>query len=132
VAPEAAEALSTIFQRCGFHRNVRVLALKRNNTLHALFVLDESDIGLNLSELLNSVKILVVRPAETPWPVLAQALGQLLATYRIGRVPVLFYPHSYVEENGIPFEKCYQLWIFDIHHVHRFLEYVQRRFHLRI
>ena len=91
---------------------------------------NQSDLGFNLSELLNGIKVLVAKPEALPWSVLSVAIAQLTSDYQLERVPILFYPTSYVDGREVPFEKHYQLWILSVQWGNEYLEYVQKRFHL--
>lgn len=128
----AEESLGEIYKRLGLLRKWRVYALKHGEKLDAVLIVDQSNLGFNLSELLNSIKILVTNPEELPWNILSMAIGQLMRTYRhMEKVPVLFYPIEYVRANSIPYEKQYQLWLYDARSVGQFMEYMQRKFRFR-
>jgi hypothetical protein len=60
--------------------------------------------------------------------VLSTALGRLTGFFKMERIPVLFYPSSYVEAEHIPFEKRYKLWILNVRYGNEYMEYVQKRF----
>ncbi len=59
------------------------------------------------------------------------AIGKLIGAYNMEKVPIMFYPTDYVDANSIPYEKHYQLWIYDARHVDKFMEYVKRKFRIR-
>jgi hypothetical protein len=76
---------------------------------------------------LNGIKILVVKPESLPWDILSTAIGQLAPLYGVARVPVLIYPAEYAEATGIPYEKHYQLWIYDVRFVGKFKDFMEQR-----
>ena len=47
------------------------------------------------------------------------------------RVPVLFHPFSYVEEQGIPYEKQYQAWVLDVRHGDAYMKYMREKYRIR-
>ncbi len=125
------ESLGEVYDRLGFCRKWRIYSLKHGEELKAVLILNQSDLGVNLSELLNSIKVLVTSPTNLPWNILSMAIGKLIGTYRMEKVPIMFYPTEYVRANSIPYEKQYQLWIYNARHVDLFMEYVQRKFRVR-
>ena len=124
------ESLEEIYRRLGFFRKRQAFSLTHEGRVNAVLLLDQSDPGLNLSELLNSIKILVMDPEDLPWKVLSIAVSQLIKQYRMEKVPIMIFPFDYVEAHRIPYEKQYQLWAFDASLVNQFIEYVQHKFHL--
>ena len=103
------ESLEEVYSRLGFLRTKTAYSLTHKGDLHAVLIVNQSDLGINLSELLNCIKILVITPEELPWNVLSTAIAQLTGIYDMERVPVLFYPSNYVEAKKVPYEKHYQL-----------------------
>lgn len=123
-------SLEATYDRLGLTRRCSVLSLSFQGELCALLVANRSDLGFNLSELLNGIKVLIAKPEALPWSVLSVAIAQLTSDYQMERVPILFYPTSYVEGRDVPFEKYYQLWILSVQWGNEYLEYIQRRFHI--
>ena len=124
------ESLEKLYKRLGLVRRWKAYSLTHNSELNAVLIADQSDPGLNLSELLNGIKILVANPEGLPWDILSIAIGQLTPIYDTEKVPVLIYPFEYVKIKGIPYEKQYQLWIYDVHFVSRFKEFLQKKFRI--
>jgi hypothetical protein len=124
------ESLQEIYNEMGLTRTWQTYSLKSNGKLHAIFVVNHSDLGFNLSELLNGIKVLVLNPKKLPWNVLSTSISQLAGEFQTERVPVLFYPVSYVEENEIPYEKLYQMWVLNVQHGNEYLEYMQKKFRI--
>jgi hypothetical protein len=79
---------------------------------------------------LNGIKVLVANSKALPWTILSTAISQLAGEFQMERVPVLFYPTSYVEENEIPYEKQYQMWVLNVQHGNEYLEYMQKKFRI--
>jgi len=123
-------SLEEVYRNLGLTRTWQTHSLKSSGKLTALLIVNHSDFGLNLSELLNGIKVLVSNSKILPWSVLSTAISQLAGEYEMERVPVLFYPMSYVEENEIPYEKRYQMWILNVQHGNEYLEYMQKKFRI--
>jgi len=124
------ESLEQVYNRLGFFRKVTIYSLSHRGDLNAVLIVNQSDLGINLSELLNGITILIMNHEDLPWNVLSTAIAELTGVYDMERVPVLFYPFEYVEAMKVPYEKQYQLWIYDARFVSRFTEYLQRRFRI--
>jgi hypothetical protein len=124
------EDLEEIYSDLGFLRRCRLYALKNGDQLKAVLMVNQSDLGLNLSELLNGITVLVTNPAELSWNILSTAIAQFTSLFNMEKVPILFYPSEYVRERDIPFEKHYQLWILNVNYGNEYLEYMNKRFRI--
>jgi len=102
-------------------------SLKEYDRLKAVLIVNQSDPGLNLSELLNGVKILVLDTAGLPWEILNSALSQLTGIFKIDKVPLLIYPAAYLDFHGVSWEKQYLLWIMDVQYGKDYVEYMQNK-----
>ncbi|MGO9137637.1 MAG: PilZ domain-containing protein [Syntrophales bacterium] len=125
------DSLEKVSQRLGFTRKWTVYSLNEGNNLKAVLIVNQSDVGVNLSELLNSIKALIVDSENLPWEVLSAAVAQLTGVYHLDSIPLLIYPSAYSEVMNIPTEKKYQLWITNMRHSNKFMEYVQRHFRMK-
>ena len=123
--------LEKLYRRSGLTRRWRTYALTYRHSLYALMIANESNPGINLSELLNGIKILVTNPDNLPWEVLSAAIGRLASRYDTDRVPTLIFPVDYVKSKSIPSDKEYLLWIYDIQNVGRFKSYLKRKFRIQ-
>lgn len=121
------EELEAMYSKHGLLRRMNVYALKRAEQTMAIFIADHSDRGLNLSELLNCIKVIVLRGDELPWKILHKAVSQLAQKYDMEKIPVMCYPSEYLGEKGIPCEKTYQLWILNVDAGDQFMEYMHQR-----
>ncbi|MBN1105313.1 MAG: hypothetical protein JXL84_18010 [Deltaproteobacteria bacterium] len=124
------ENLKKLYANLGFKRSWKLYSLLHEGNLHAVLIVNQSDLGFNLSELLNGITILVTRPEGLPWSVLSVAISILAGDYKAERIPVLFFPAGYVQKMGIPYEKQYQLWILNVQYGNEYLEYMQKRFRI--
>ena len=125
------ESLEQVAQRLGFIRKWKIYSLVNRGCLKAVMVVNQSDVGINLSELLNGIKALVIDPENLPWEVFSIAVAQLTGVYQLDVIPLLIYPSVYADITNIPREKKYQMWILNVlHHpsANEFVEYMQRRF----
>jgi hypothetical protein len=124
------EHLSQLYAKLGFRRSWEVYSLTFKSALKAILICNHSDLGFNLSELLNGIKVLVTDPEGLPWNVLSIAISTLGARYRTDKVPVLSFPVDYVKAKGIPYEKLYQFWVLNVQYGNEYLEYMQKKFRI--
>jgi hypothetical protein len=124
------ESLEKVYERLGFLRKQKAYALIRQGKLKAALIVNQSELGFNLSELLNSIKIIVTDPEDLPWNVLSIAISRLTAVYHMEKVPILFYPFDYVRIEDVPCEKQYQVWVLDVQYGNEYMEYMQKKFRI--
>jgi hypothetical protein len=121
------DSLKTVFARLGFARDWTAYSLIHEEKLRAVLVVNRSDLGVNLSELLNCIQVLIVDPEGLPYDILSMAFDQLAAIYQMSEIPVLISPSDYSETQGISCEKQYALWILNMSEGgNSYLEYMQR------
>lgn len=104
------KSLESMYASHGLKRNWSSSVLKYNGKLKAFFIVDRSDRGINLSELLNSIKILIVDDKDLSWDILNRAICSVATVYKSEKIPVLVYPHAYMDDNKISYDKKYNLW----------------------
>jgi len=125
------ECIEKLYNKLGFIRELKTYSLTSYGKLNAVLIVDKSNLGLNLSELLNSIKIVVTNPEDLPWDVLSIAIGQLSPIYNKAKVPVMIYPLDYADARQIPYEKQYQLWILNVRYGDEYMEFMQRKFRIK-
>jgi len=118
--------LNEEYRKLGFRRDRRIFALKCSGDLRAVILSDVSDIGLNLSDLTNCIKLLVLDPRGLTRTVLQACFGQLIRLAGYKEMPVMVYPDEFLGEAGIPFEKSYNLWIINMQHTDDYFRYLNR------
>lgn len=124
---DEGEPLSEIYERQGFVRRWKTFALSYRNTLKAVLIVNHSDIALNLSDLLNGIKIIVTDPAGLDWTILTSALNRFTPAYRVETIPLLIYPSNFPTEQGVKVDKQYLLWILDVQHGRQYLDYMEHK-----
>ncbi|RJP47260.1 MAG: PilZ domain-containing protein [Desulfobacteraceae bacterium] len=129
--PEAgAASLESVFNRHGFLRKWRFYSLVYQEQLKAVFIADQSDLAINMSNLLNSIKILITDPDGLTSELLSRAVSELGRLYDMDKITLLIYPASAAQSMGISYPKQYQLWILNVRYSNQFMDYSQK--HLRI
>ena len=124
------ESLEKIFERLGLLRRWQKYSLLYQNHLKAVFIVDQSDLVINMSGLLNCIKVLVIDPAWLNLELLSIAVTKLGRVYYLDKITLLIYPASVIETTDISCNKQYQLWITDMRYSNQFMDYVQNKFRM--
>ena len=123
----AEEGLNEIYRECGFKRRKLLFSLKEKEDLIAIFMLNISDIGLNLSDLTNCIHVFILEPHNLPSDMLHGALSKIASYYDHDNIPVLIFPSSYTDNNSISINKKYNFWVLDVHKIgDRYYSYLDR------
>ncbi len=121
------ETLNNIYREYGFKRDKFLFSLKAKNELIAIFMVNISDVGLNLSELTNCVHIFILEPHNLPNDTLHATLSEISKHYDHDNIPVLIFPSSYTDNNSITINKIYNFWVLDVHKIgDRYYSYLDR------
>jgi hypothetical protein len=115
----------------GFTRKWSIYGLFHEHRPICVLIVNQSDFGVNLSELLNSITVMAIEQDLLDWETLLSAVSQLAVVYAVDRVPLLIYPENYMASKGLACEKRYNLWIVDMHYSNLFLEFVQKKFRMK-
>jgi hypothetical protein len=126
------ETLEEVYRRHGFLRQWHTYALLKEQSLKAVLVVNHSSPGLNLSEFLNNIKIIVTDPIGLPWEVLTAALARLAPEFKTEIVPLLIFPANYPSERGLKVDKHYLLWILDTQYGNEYLDYMEEKTKLNL
>jgi hypothetical protein len=120
------------FAKAGFIRNCQTFCLYLEDKLAAFFIVNKSDLGLNLSDLLNGIKIIIVNDERLKWDIILATINKLSFYYKEGHIPLLIYPSNYLSGQGISANKNYQLWtIKNDPYVEQYAEYMASKFRMR-
>lgn len=127
--PEQADAsqLKSAYHRIGLKRDRHILALSHRDRLVAVVAVDVADLGLNMSDLTSSVKIIVVNGKQLTHEVIKAAIASVSHYLELQEIPVLLYPREVANRVGIDYEKSYCMWVFDLHRdVDNYYQFLQR------
>lgn len=123
---ENINELAELYTQCGLKRERYLFSLKKDTVLKAIFILNISDAGLNLSELTNNITAIVIDPDKLTKDILYSALSCQLEKSEQNEIPVLLYPDAQVEDAVIPHEKLYKLWIINTKYGDPYFRYMHR------
>ncbi len=119
------------FAQAGFKRNCQTLCLCQNDNPLAFFIVDESDMGLNLSDLLNGIKAIVLDSDALPWNILETVVNMLGSFYTDREIPLLVYPDDYPAGKNVEVGKKYRLWILAGSAAEAYTQYMLNKFRIK-
>lgn len=117
--------LSAAYKKLGLKRERYFFSLKHEESLKAVFMVDISDIGLNLSEATNSIKVIIVDSDGLTKDVLYSAFSGPFEKFESSDIPILLYPATYADKAEISCEKSYNLWILNMQYTDQYFNYIQ-------
>ena len=118
--------LSDEFNKLGLKRERYLFSLKNNGMLKAIFMVNISDNGLNLSDLTNSITVYVVDSDALPFDIIDSISRIISEKLKMMKSPIMVYPVEYMEKEKIPFERIYNLWILNMNHTDNYFNYLKR------
>ncbi len=121
------QALRKLYMQMGFKRSWKAFALYNFNDLKALIIAEESDAAINLSDLLNGFKVLILDAGMSP-DILLAAISDIAKQVPIESCPMMIYPDNYVLDSGLSCEKQYCQWILNLQYTNEYIEYLRSKF----
>ena len=119
------------YHKHDFQKDRLLLSLRRHNRIQALIAVHRTDIGLNLSDLTNCVKVLLVDGRRINRRILLDTLGYVFDQHQLSPdMPVLLYPTHLAEKIDLPFEKTYSLWILNTRYSDKYFGFLEKMFRL--
>ena len=121
-----SEELSLAYERIGFTRRRRLLVLTQNSDLKVFFEVNLSDAGMNMSDLMNCVRIIVVDSVGLNTDIMGTALCRLADNFPEGRLTVMTFPAEETAALPFPETRRYVLWIWDLQFTDTYFAYMSR------
>lgn len=118
--------LASEYHDLGFKKEKYVFSLKENNKLKAFFLINISDFGLNMSDLTNCIKVIVIDDQNLSQEIFFSSLYSFFSYFEMDHIPVLVYPTYYIEHIQVEIKKYYTLWILDLNYIDRYLQFCNR------
>jgi len=114
------------YSRLGLKRERQLLALTDGASLKAVIAITLSDVGLNLSDLTNCIKIFALAPEVFQQNRLESLLAGVGARLGGEEMPVLLYPLAFVEKQQLTYDKIYNLWVCSLQYSDPYFRYLKR------
>jgi len=120
-----SRGLSEEYLKLDLKRGKYLLSLKKADMLKAVILVNDSDVGLTLSTMTSCVKVFILDQEYLPQEILYSALSQILSKIGRSELPVLLFPQEYANQQAIPAETQFYLWILNTRYSDQFLSHVQ-------
>jgi hypothetical protein len=112
--PGLDKMLNDEFTAAGFKRDRVLYSLKYNKELIAVFMVNVTELGMNMSDLTNCIHVFVMNEDRLPSEKLYSCIKRLSKHYEHNNLSVLVYPKSYADNQDIPIDKTYSFWVLDV------------------
>jgi hypothetical protein len=122
------QELNISYEMAGFQRQQSLFALKHEGATIAVFVVLNTEVGLNLSNLTNAITVMILDQQALPREAFFTAISMLAAKFPQKKIPVLAYPKEYVVSQTIEIEKHYNLWVLDCRTLDPYFEFCNNLF----
>ena len=120
------KGLAEEYHGLGLKRGRQLLALRNNGHLKAIVMINVADLGLNLSDLTNCIKIFVVDGQNLPKEIFSTVIATVTDTFLQDEIPVLLFPAAYADNHNIDYEKHYNLWVINLQYTDPYFKYLNR------
>ncbi len=121
-----SDTIDNEYKRLGFKRGRHLFSLKKDGSLKAVFIVNISDIGLNMSDLTNCIHALVLDSDGISKDVIKTSLSTLSEYYEYDEIPVMLFPHTYADEHSIPYDKTYNFLVLGIDHFDHYFKQLEK------
>jgi hypothetical protein len=118
--------LSNQYHQLGLTRVRHLYSLKKNGQLKAVLLANLSDIGLNLSDITNCIKVFVTNKSEFSADILNAAIAKVADITGKEDFPALVFPAAFADEQKIAYEKIYNLWVCSLQYSDPYFKYLGR------
>jgi hypothetical protein len=121
-----ANTLTDEYRRMGMRRSRRLFTIKNGSSLEAVCMVIQTDAGLNMSDLLDNIQVLVMPDSEMPAAVLQQLLQALAEPFEQEEVAVMLYPTHYAQDQFLDGHRQYNLWVLNTESSDAYVNYINR------
>ncbi|MFC1856774.1 hypothetical protein ACFL9U_01965 [Thermodesulfobacteriota bacterium] len=123
------ESIEDTYTQLGLIRKMDAFALFYNGLLTAVILANQTNLGFNMSDLLNSIKVIICHPTVIPEGIFSTAIHMVMRSYNSDKIPVLVYPSSFIENKKSFREiKKYVMWILDARNVSEFMAFTKKKY----
>ena len=120
------EGLAEEYHGLGLKRDRHLYSLRENDQLKAIVMVNIADLGLNLSDLTNCIKIFVLDGHNLPKEIFSTVISTVADTLLQDEIPVLLFPATYADDQNITYEKHYNLWVINLQYTDPYFKYLNR------
>lgn len=119
-------SLSEAYKKSGLKRFRHLYAIRKDGDLKALVDVQDSDTGLNMSELTNTINFYVLDQEEFTPDTFEMVRCVVAVKHNKCSHPVLLFPTSYVEKYNLVPDKYYEVWLLNLDYSDLYMENLLR------
>jgi hypothetical protein len=119
-------SVAEAYRSSGLKRERHLYAVRYGLDLAALIEVQDSDTGLNLSELTNAVTIFVLDQERFTPKVMEMVQDVICDRHEKEHSPILVYPASYAKRFSLPAEKDYSIWVLNLDFADDYMKHLYR------
>ncbi|HRS90018.1 MAG TPA: hypothetical protein P5294_10170 [Smithellaceae bacterium] len=126
--------LKNSFASHGLLRDYKIFCLEYCGRQIAFFIINKSNLGLNLSDLINCIKVIIIDENQLPLNIFISTVNNLINhNYNEENVPLLVFPSRYLSDNGYYVNKFYRMWALKTNDIYldKFTEYMNLKFRMK-
>lgn len=117
--------LSDEYAKSGFKREVHHMSIRKDGDLKAVLAVNQTDVGLNFSDLTNALQMFVVDGSGFKGHEFKALLSLVAANFNLKGFPVMVYPTDFMVDKSIPFEKTYRCNVISSHFWDDYMRYLR-------
>jgi hypothetical protein len=114
------------YRKIGLTRDRQLFALRHRGRTCAVIMANLADLGLNMSDLTNSIKIFTLDTRYLTAEIMRIVMNRLSHLFGNEEIPVLLYPREAATQMGINFEKTYCLWVLSMQNQDPYFRFLKR------
>jgi hypothetical protein len=118
--------LSGEYRRLGFERKIKLFSLKKGGNLKAVAMACISNLGLNLSDLTNCIKLFILDRNDLSNHMIDHLLSCVAVHFEEEEIPVMLFPSILSSTLSITREKEYTLWVLNTQFGDSYYRYLNR------
>ena len=128
ILPDNSGNISVIkaYEKLQFKREIKLYSLKNEDKLLAVFMADMTDTGMNMSELTNNIKVLIMQPDNLSKELLENSINEIAKNHYNNSAHVLLFPDSFADRNSMSYEKKYSMWIYNVDYSDAYFEFLNK------
>ncbi len=108
------QSLAETYQESGMLRQRTLYTLSCQGDPVALIDVQSSDVGLNLSEITNSITVYLINPQVEYFEMIRFAVRELAELNSKTTVPLMVFPNTYLGRCGFDADKEYTMWALNV------------------
>lgn len=115
--------LTLRYQKAGLKKKRSLWSIRFKDRLVAFFIVNTSDVALNMSDLTNCIKVCITQPQLLTKEILTTSLNRLSEIFNNLKAPVLIHPLDWAEKENFHYQKKYYFWVFNCDYPEDYMGY---------